>query len=289
MAPGWFRDPFVRHEQRYWSGSEWTDHVIDDGVPATDPPPSTGGGHAAPDPSDQAPGQAPLGRQLPAGHPQTWSTAGGMVTGHAVPGPVLPAAKAVHAPPPDRSEHVVRTLVLGRHLGPGRIRRVGRRSGHQPGTGPVGAGRPVERVVGESGGEPAELGRRDVVQARSPPPPARSAPGSRRERWRPGLIRWYSTWKWLDVPEPPDAGCLSEPWSTSWSRSTRGVEELEHRGQGRGHPLQRRRRPATIDDESAPPEPPVPLRIPWHDPSPGTRLRIRSRPRRRPPAARHAP
>jgi len=39
MPAGWFRDPFIRHEQRYWSGTEWTDHVLDDGVPSTDPPP----------------------------------------------------------------------------------------------------------------------------------------------------------------------------------------------------------------------------------------------------------
>ncbi|HEY4929408.1 MAG TPA: DUF2510 domain-containing protein [Acidimicrobiales bacterium] len=38
-APGWFTDPFVRHEQRYWSGTTWTEHVIDGGTPATDPPP----------------------------------------------------------------------------------------------------------------------------------------------------------------------------------------------------------------------------------------------------------
>jgi len=38
-APGWFVDPFVRHEQRYWSGTGWTEHVMDGGVPATDPPP----------------------------------------------------------------------------------------------------------------------------------------------------------------------------------------------------------------------------------------------------------
>lgn len=38
-APGWFRDPFFRHEQRYWSGSEWTEHVTDAEVPGTDPPP----------------------------------------------------------------------------------------------------------------------------------------------------------------------------------------------------------------------------------------------------------
>jgi len=38
-APGWFRDPFVRHEQRYWSGTDWTEHVLDGGTPAVDPPP----------------------------------------------------------------------------------------------------------------------------------------------------------------------------------------------------------------------------------------------------------
>jgi hypothetical protein len=38
-APGWFRDPFFRHEHRYWSGSEWTEHVTDADVPGVDPPP----------------------------------------------------------------------------------------------------------------------------------------------------------------------------------------------------------------------------------------------------------
>lgn len=38
-APGWFADPFVRHEQRYWSGTGWTEHVLDHGAPGTDPPP----------------------------------------------------------------------------------------------------------------------------------------------------------------------------------------------------------------------------------------------------------
>jgi Protein of unknown function (DUF2510) len=37
-APGWFTDPFFRHGQRYWSGTEWTEHVTDDGVPGIDPP-----------------------------------------------------------------------------------------------------------------------------------------------------------------------------------------------------------------------------------------------------------
>ena len=40
-APGWFRDPFFRHEQRYWSGGAWTEHVTDSGAPGIDPPPDT--------------------------------------------------------------------------------------------------------------------------------------------------------------------------------------------------------------------------------------------------------
>ena len=39
IAPGWLIDPTRRHEKRYWSGSEWTEHVSDGGVPGTDPPP----------------------------------------------------------------------------------------------------------------------------------------------------------------------------------------------------------------------------------------------------------
>ncbi len=39
VAPGWFVDPTGRHDQRYWSGTAWSEHVVDDGVPGTDPPP----------------------------------------------------------------------------------------------------------------------------------------------------------------------------------------------------------------------------------------------------------
>jgi Protein of unknown function (DUF2510) len=44
-APGWFVDPFVRHEQRYWSGTAWTEHVTDDGSPSVDPPPGSPSGN----------------------------------------------------------------------------------------------------------------------------------------------------------------------------------------------------------------------------------------------------
>ena len=33
----WAPDPMGRHELRYWNGAEWTDHVADRGVQATDP------------------------------------------------------------------------------------------------------------------------------------------------------------------------------------------------------------------------------------------------------------
>jgi hypothetical protein len=43
IAPGWLVDPSGRHERRYWSGSQWTEHVTDGGVPGIDPPPPGAG------------------------------------------------------------------------------------------------------------------------------------------------------------------------------------------------------------------------------------------------------
>jgi hypothetical protein len=44
-APAWYRDPFLAHQHRYWSGTEWTDQVDDNGVAGTDPPPPVSQGH----------------------------------------------------------------------------------------------------------------------------------------------------------------------------------------------------------------------------------------------------
>ncbi|MCC2030533.1 DUF4041 domain-containing protein [Microbacterium sp. YMB-B2] len=41
IAAGWFPDPVGRHEQRYWSGVAWTEHVFSAGSQSTDPMPST--------------------------------------------------------------------------------------------------------------------------------------------------------------------------------------------------------------------------------------------------------
>ncbi|MDN3495278.1 phospholipid scramblase-related protein [Planococcus sp. APC 4015] len=47
-APGWFPDPFRRHDHRYWDGAQWTEHVgsageqtIDAPVVSPPPPPAT--------------------------------------------------------------------------------------------------------------------------------------------------------------------------------------------------------------------------------------------------------
>lgn len=37
-APGWYADPFGRHEVRYYDGSTWTEHVASHGRQSTDPP-----------------------------------------------------------------------------------------------------------------------------------------------------------------------------------------------------------------------------------------------------------
>jgi uncharacterized RDD family membrane protein YckC len=53
--PRWAPDPLGRHQYRYWDGMQWTEHVSDDGLVATDPPaagpaPSTGQFGGEPDP-----------------------------------------------------------------------------------------------------------------------------------------------------------------------------------------------------------------------------------------------
>lgn len=37
--PGWYPDPYARHEQRWFDGFRWTEHVADAGAPAADPVP----------------------------------------------------------------------------------------------------------------------------------------------------------------------------------------------------------------------------------------------------------
>jgi hypothetical protein len=51
LAAGWFPDPTGRFDQRYWSGSTWTEHVTRGGAPATDEPPSSLRGDSSGDPA----------------------------------------------------------------------------------------------------------------------------------------------------------------------------------------------------------------------------------------------
>ncbi len=39
---GWYADPAGRHEHRFWDGTEWTDHVSDQGQAGIDPVPAAG-------------------------------------------------------------------------------------------------------------------------------------------------------------------------------------------------------------------------------------------------------
>lgn len=41
--PGWYPDPFGRHETRWWDGQQWTEHAASHGRQVVDAP--TGGGH----------------------------------------------------------------------------------------------------------------------------------------------------------------------------------------------------------------------------------------------------
>jgi uncharacterized protein YxjI len=36
LEPGWYADPYRRHQVRYWDGSSWTEHVGDDGNQGVD-------------------------------------------------------------------------------------------------------------------------------------------------------------------------------------------------------------------------------------------------------------
>lgn len=60
-AAAWHPDPTGRHELRYWDGSQWTEHVSDQGVQSTSPVNADGGvpqgGQSQPAQQDQQPAQ----------------------------------------------------------------------------------------------------------------------------------------------------------------------------------------------------------------------------------------
>lgn len=60
---GWFPDPAGRHERRYWSGSEWTEHVFSSGVQGVDP--LTPVASVSESESDTAPDEEPAGVVAP--------------------------------------------------------------------------------------------------------------------------------------------------------------------------------------------------------------------------------
>ena len=72
--PGWYPDPFGRAQVRWWSGSDWTDHVATNGQEYTDPPvagatPAAPAAAAAPAPMAAAPMAAAPMAAAPAAAP----------------------------------------------------------------------------------------------------------------------------------------------------------------------------------------------------------------------------
>ncbi len=47
-APGWYADPYGRHEARYFDGTGWTEHVASHGRPGVDPPVAASSAAAVP-------------------------------------------------------------------------------------------------------------------------------------------------------------------------------------------------------------------------------------------------
>src|SRR5438552_64786 len=64
VPAGWYDDPSARHERRYWDGTDWTAHVSDGGIAATDQP------GARPPLTPEHPAEAPSAMpEHPAGPP----------------------------------------------------------------------------------------------------------------------------------------------------------------------------------------------------------------------------
>jgi uncharacterized RDD family membrane protein YckC len=118
--PRWAPDPLGRHQYRYWDGSQWTEHVSDDGRVGTDPP-IAGPTPAADDRvQDAAPSAQDAGYAAPTGPaaaPGTSPTAGpgGFGTTHlgAPAAGTGAAAWSSAAPTPTYDA----TAVLGRRYG----------------------------------------------------------------------------------------------------------------------------------------------------------------------------
>src|SRR5262249_36457513 len=58
-APGWYPDPAARHQFRYWDGSNWSEHVANNGVTSSDPGPILSAGSVPPSGWSPAPSTEP--------------------------------------------------------------------------------------------------------------------------------------------------------------------------------------------------------------------------------------
>ncbi|HEY3673209.1 MAG TPA: RDD family protein [Acidimicrobiia bacterium] len=122
----WAPDPLGRHQYRYWDGTQWTDHVSDDGQVGTDAPianpaPATGAA-TAPTPDDVLPEAAGYAAST-AASPTPTGGFGATHLGAPIPGSGATASAAAYATP-NASGHWTQpsaaydaTAVLGRRYG----------------------------------------------------------------------------------------------------------------------------------------------------------------------------
>src|SRR5262249_23355299 len=108
VPAGWYHDPSARHERRYWDGTDWTAHVSDGGIAATDQPgarpPATSEHPAEPPPATRPPPADPPAAAPPAAIPPAAAPS---------PPPPPPRPRAWAAPPIAAAPAVVRGLLAG--------------------------------------------------------------------------------------------------------------------------------------------------------------------------------
>jgi uncharacterized RDD family membrane protein YckC len=107
----WAPDPLGRHHYRYWDGTQWTEHVADNGVVSTDPPVAD----AAPTPEVPTPA-APTPGESPA-PAETAGGFGGTHLGAPRPGTGASAAASAAAGWPQQPAAYDATAVLGKRYG----------------------------------------------------------------------------------------------------------------------------------------------------------------------------
>lgn len=92
-AASWQPDPTKRHEQRWWDGTRWTDHVVDHGVAGVDPLAAAPAPTAAASPPATIQMHPTVPAPVPRGRSKVWLVAGALGVAAVVGGLILVTGK----------------------------------------------------------------------------------------------------------------------------------------------------------------------------------------------------